>query len=410
MLNRSVDMKKQLLLIALAIHSLSAGAYTYFDDKPFEQAKQMADAWVKSQRLLGPALYRSRHAIDEACDKQWQIPLRTGTSRKEYPAEFFGYLKSEYGFEDRGTTVIYADEQTGLKPLDILVPSSDDPTSEKNIKELSMRENRLLGWNYWNDDERAPFKVKVGNRDTEVTVTPFKTCKGRVNTWFYPIPAVAILRTFITVPLMIFDQDITPDEALWMTLWVQGFEFEGQGTLNMLTLTRTFLGAVQGYMVGSATNSVIQAGTNGVQAMAKETAQQVAHSTATHAAKQAMIEAAKKQAEQMIQDTTLRAAATNMATRFGTNVVGQKTLSLEMIFAGTVFGKTDVWTFSKMIQLGADPTAAISLHRKLVAAGIQADFFIMDEERQKQFDAMLDRLDATRNGQENPKPDDLTQK
>lgn len=49
--------------------------------------------------------------------------------------------------------------------------------------------------------------------------------------------------------------------------------------------------------------------------------------------------------------------------------------------AGTAFEKADTWSFERMLELGADPLAAITLHQKLVNAGSAANAFVLDAER-----------------------------
>lgn len=393
---KSHTVKTLLFLIALLPSLMNvAHAYTFFDGKSIEEVKDIVNLWVKAQRLVGEALYRSREAMDDSCEKQWQIPITTGISHKEYPKEAFDFMKSEFNFDDKKPTVIYADKSTGLSPRDILLPVDGDDVSMKNIKEIGKQENRLIGWNYWNDAERSPFKVKVEGNVGEVTITPYQTCKGRVNVWIVPIPGGHDIyhRTFVTIPPENFKPDVTPDEVLWMTLWVQGFEVEGQGSMTMLTLSRFIFGAIQGYMAGSATNSVIQAGTKGVQNLARETASQVAQSTASRAAKEAVVEAAKSQAENMVKETMVKAVATDAAARFGSGAITNGPITMENFFVDSAFAKADVWAFSKLLKLGVKPDVVVSLHKKLVDANVTGSPFILTPDRQQQFDAMMDTLE-----------------
>lgn len=393
--NRNV---KTLLFLVVLLFTLTNPAYavhTIFDGKSVDDIKDIVTLWVKSQQLVGEALYRSREAMDDSCEKQWQIPITTGISRNEYPQEAFDFMKSEFNFDHKKATVIYADKSTGLSPRDILSPVEGDDVSAKNIKEIVRHENRLIGWNYWNDAERSPFKVKVEGTDGELTITPYQTCKGRVNVWIVPIPGGHDMyhRTFVTIPPENFKPDVTPDEVLWMTLWAQGFEVEGQGSMSMLTLSRTILGTIQGYMAGSATNSVIQAGTKSVQNLARETASQVAQSAASRAGKQAIVEAAKSQAEDMLKETMVKAVATNAAARFGSGAITNGPISMENFFVESAFAKADVWAFSKLLKLGVKPDVVVSLHKKLVDANVVGSPFILTPDRQQQFDAMMDAIE-----------------
>lgn len=393
--NRNVKTLLFLVVLLFTLTNPAYAVYTIFDGKSVDEIKDIATLWVKAQRLVGEALYRSREAMDDSCEKQWQIPITTGISHKLYPQEVFDFMKSEFNFDSQKATVIYADKSTGLFPRDILLPIEGDDFSVKNIKEMVRYENRLIGWNHGDDTERSPFKVKVEGKDGELTITPYQTCKGRVNVWIVPIPGKHdfFYRSFAIIPPENFKPDVSPDEVLWMTLWVQGFEVEGQGSMSMLTLSRAILGTVQGYMAGSATNSVIQAGTKSVQNLARETASQVAQSAASRAGKQAIVEAAKSQAEDMLKETMVKAVATNAAARFGSGAITNGPISMENFFVESAFAKADVWAFSKLLKLGVKPDVVVSLHKKLVDANVVGSPFILTPDRQQQFDAMMDAIE-----------------
>jgi hypothetical protein len=63
--------------------------------------------------------------------------------------------------------------------------------------------------------------------------------------------------------------------------------------------------------------------------------------------------------------------------------------------ASSAFDKADKWAFDRMTLLGMDPRAGAVLEKKLATAGASRNAFLLDDERQKQMDALIKGLPPT---------------
>ncbi|MFC3457789.1 hypothetical protein [Massilia haematophila] len=216
-------------------------------------------------------------------------------------------------------------------------------------------------------DRGVPFTLKLDSGE-ELTVSPFRLCRGRVLVAPPLDPALQRYHWTESVhPLEIVHQPLSADEAEWIVLWTQGLS-EGGGarmkTYAFMVGTFKWLSVLG---LGFATSSAVASARAGAAAGTSATGQIAATELAGQAA------------------SLMARSAANRASLSGVSRV-----------AAGVFDRADKWAFENMRRLGMDPRAGLSLHRKLVAQGAASNAFLLDEKRLRAMQALVAGLPGSR--------------
>jgi hypothetical protein len=230
-------------------------------------------------------------------------------------------------------------------------------------------------------DWGRPFSVTT-DKGRQVRITPFEVCRGYTRLAPPNTPEAQDYHWTLSVhPLEVVSIPVTPDEALWMTLWTQGVSEEGGVRMKAYHYGTKVVGTLYNIFT-------IASGLKGV-ALAADAAMKVAQSAATSAAteiiKKQLIdqassyaankarEQATSLAKQLTQQqvvSTLQAAAANRGSLGGVARI-----------AATIFDRADLWAFQRLQQLKGDPMAPFTLHQKLLESGLAANSLLLDPER-----------------------------
>lgn len=374
----------QNLVIGLATVSLigcSTPKYTIDDGRPVNEALLGQIRLLgQGEKLLRPAIVRSSALKDPDCSKQWELPFSVASSHEWEEDDRIAWVRALQ--VDERLTVISTtrnvDLDFGEKIVDI------DGYTKNDAGKMLQRLGDLR-------DSGDPFQVKTASGKT-VTVTPLQVCRGYTRLAPPSKPDFQDYHWLLSVhPLNLFNALVTPDEALWMVLWSQGVSEEGGGRMKTFHYSKEFLLT----MLDIASVAV---GVNAAAQAAKVAANQ-AISAAGNAATKAATEAAARQIIEQAGKEAAQAAAKEYAQRIGEEVVktvgkqitvvlrdtfiarmGLSVSSLSMV-SSTAFDEADAWAFDRMRQLGADPWAGATLHRKLLDRNLERNAFALDEER-----------------------------
>jgi hypothetical protein len=314
-------------------------------------------AYAAAAVALRPAIVRSASLNDSDCDTQYELPFEAITSDGVYNSDTKIAWMRAIGV-DENLNVIASVPSSGVRQGDIITGVAGQ--TERNGLELNeaLQEAR---------DSGEPFALQLDN-GKQVTITPFKVCRGHVVVASPLEPTLQQYHWTQTVhPLEVFRQPLTPDEAQWIELWTQGLSERGGGSMR----TYAFItGAAKwaavlalGFVTSGATTAVQGATAAGSSSAGSVAAVQIAGSAASITAQ----------------------AAANRASLSGVNRV-----------AASVFDRADQWAFESMQILGMDPRAGLTLHNKLRANKAVSNAFFLDEKRLANMRAMIAQLPATR--------------
>lgn len=380
-LSKIMWQRSALALVAAGLVGCSSVKYTVDDGRPVNETLLGNIRLLgQGERTLRPAIVRTGQLNDPDCSTQWELPFGVATSYEWDETDRVAWVRALQ--VDERLSVISAARGCGLDYGDKLVEV--DGYSKKDSNKMLVRLASLR-------DSGEPFPVKTAS-GREVTVTPFKVCRGYARLAPPSQPAFQDFHWLMsTHPLELFNPLVTPDEALWMVLWTQGLSEEGGAKMKTFHYGKEFLLT----MLDVASLAM------GVNAAAQ--AAKVAYSQAATAASSAATKAATEAvARQILEEAgkeAAQAAAKEYAQKIGEEVaksVGkQASVALRDTFlarmgfsvsslswvASTAFDDADAWTFDRMRKLGADPVAGASLHRKLMDRGLTRNTFVLDEER-----------------------------
>ncbi|MGU7779388.1 hypothetical protein [Burkholderia sp. PU8-34] len=317
--------------------------------------------YAQGTQALRPAIVRSADLHDKECSTQWELPFDTATSYAVKGDDAKVAWVRGAGVDEH-LRVIATSPVADVAPGDII--QAVDGYDSKNAIKMTVRLDKLR-------DEGDPFDMTLAN-GKPVHVTPLKVCRGRTllaqpgkhaemqdYRWLRSIHPEQIA----TVPL-------TPDEAQWVVLWTQGLSEEGGFRMKAYTFS---VGVVKLGAVAALTVATLGAGAAaGGAAMAAGAS--LGSAVGAVAAAEAPFVAAQIAAE----------AVANSATLHGVSWV-----------ASSAFDKADRWAFDRMTLLGMDPRAGEVLEQKLASAGASRNAFLLDDERQKQMDALVKGVPPT---------------
>lgn len=365
-----------LLLVLASLLTGCATTYTVDDGSPVDEKLLSAiRLYGKAEQTMRPQVARTAQLNDEQCDKQYELPFVVASSYKLPRKERIAWVR---GLQvDERLTIVAATEASGLRPGDKIREVDGDEGDPDDLL-LELMELR---------DDGDPFDLTLVDGRT-VRITPMQVCRGHFEITRPAAPDAQDYHWLQSVHAMsIFNDDITPDEALWMALWTQGLSEEAGARMKTYnfgmklaktTLTLASIASGVGAAANAASSAAAQyaateAGKQAAQAAGKELAKFAAEQMAD-AARKKMIEGAVKEiakaTAQELAVTALRSAAIFKSSLSGISWV-----------AGTRFYMADKWAFDRMAQLGADPLAAYTLHYKLASTMNAGNAFVFDEER-----------------------------
>ncbi|HEX8963642.1 MAG TPA: hypothetical protein VF801_11620, partial [Rhodocyclaceae bacterium] len=339
-------------LLAASLAGCRSMPYTLDDGRRIEESKLEAlRTFGKGRQALREALPRASPATRSGCETEWELPFAVASSDELPPAERVAWVRA-LNVDERATVVASA-AGTGLAPGDKLVGIDGERIESGMRMAAALAERRDAG---------RPFEVATA-AGRAVRTTPLRVCRGRAQVAAPATPDAQDYHWGYSVhPQEVFRADLSADEALWVVLWTQGLSAEGapsmmgyQYGVAPLRLVLNVAALLSG--AGAVAKAAQAAG----PAAASEVGAVVAKNVATGVA----VGIAKEKA-----GDAMSASSRNRAGLEGVAWV-----------AGTQFDKADRWCFERMAELGADPLAGFSLHRKLVASGSVGNAFVLDGER-----------------------------
>ncbi|MBI4984834.1 MAG: hypothetical protein HZC24_05690, partial [Rhodocyclales bacterium] len=337
---------------AAALGACSTMQYAVDDGRSVDEAL-LADirAYGKATQTLRPAIVRSAALRAPACEPAWELPFEIASSDDMDEDDKVAWVRALR--VDERLTVVAAAAPSPLAVGDRIV-DIDGYRSESGRKMTAALHERR--------DDGKPFRVTTA-AGRKLLVEPVRVCRGHVRAAAPTAPTRQDYHWGYSVhPLDVFRQDITPDEALWLVLWTQGLSEEGGARMKAYqygAVPAQVVAGVASFLAGIG--PLAKAAAAGTSAAASQAGVAVVKNVVAGQA----LGYAQEQAASMME-----ASSKNRASLDGVSWVG-----------GTVFDKADKWAFDAMRQLGADPLAAFSLHRKLIAAGSADNAFVLDAER-----------------------------
>lgn len=383
---------------ALLLAACGSVKYTVDDGRPVDATllaniRQLGEG----ERVLRPAIWRTRQLADQECSRQWELPFSVASSYDLKEDERVAWVRALQ--VDERLTVVSAIPESGLENGDKLV-ALDGYERQDSAKMLEKLQDLR--------DAGRPFPVRTA-RGRTLTVTPFSICRGYARLAPVNDPRLQDYHWLASVhPLDIFTPRLTPDEALWIVLWTQGLSEEGGARMKTFHYSKKFvltLIDIATFAVGlngaaqAAKVAADQAMTSAANAATRAASEQAARQLLENAAKNAAESAAKEYAQRVGEEV-----GKNVGKQVGSAVTesfvaraGFSVSSLSWV-ASTVFDQADAWAFERMRRLDANPVAGATLHRKLVERGLLNNAFALDDERmgslaiaarQSQHEAML---------------------
>lgn len=339
-------------LPALALPLLTACGsmqYTVDDQRPIDAAKLAAiKAYGQGSVVLQEAVARTA-ARPAECEKAWALPFAVASSDQLPVEDRIAWVRALQ--VDERPTVIAAASAAGLAVGERLAEVDGYHSDQAQRMFEALEERREAG---------RPFRVKTA-AGRVVTVAPLPVCRGLAR---IALPAQPTLQDYhwrqTTHPLEVFTQGLNADEALWVVLWTQGLSEEGGARMKAYKYGLAPLRVL--FNIATVVTGAGALARTGQGAVANEAGAVVAKGVATSVATSVAVDVAKEQA--------MAAASKNRASLEGVSWA-----------AGTVFDKADKWAFARMSELGADPLAPFTLHRKLAEQGSFGNAFVLDAER-----------------------------
>ena len=340
------------------------------------------------QRALVPAIVRSAALKDPNCDTQWELPLGVATAYEWKADDRVAWVRG-LGVDERLTVIAAAAPLTidpGDKILEIDGYRTDD-TAKMFTRLMDRR------------DSGKPSKLKL-LRAGNVTVQPVQVCRGHVRLAPPNSPEAQDYHWEMSVhPLQVPETRLTADEALWVTLWTQGISEEGGARMKTfhygkkLVTTLVDLASLVGGVTAVVNAATAAAAGAAAAAATTAAASQVATSVASTAAKNAVLSqieklavtdataAARAQALSAFESSLKDIAQRHALTALEEAAANRASLSGVAWVAGTVFDRADRWAYTRLVQLGGDPLAPLTLHYKLSQSEAAHNAFALDSER-----------------------------
>lgn len=361
-----------LVLLLAVLTGCSTTKYTVDDGRPVNEALLgQIRSYGAGEKAVRQAIGRSAGLQDKDCDKQWELPFAVASSYGWDSADDRVAWARALNVDER-VTLIDVLPDSGLAVGDRIeaVAGYGRENSEKMLQELALKR-----------DAGQSFELRlVGGR--RVPVQPFAVCRGY--TRFAPpsTPQAQDYHWLMSLhPLEVPSAGLSEHEALWLVLWTQGLSEEGGARMKTYHYAVALAGAI--YDVAT-----LASGLKGA-ALAADAAMKVAQSAAANAAteilKKQLIDQATAMAARRVRNE-LTEAAQNLTKKqviglMQAAAVNRGSLGGVARVAATAFERADAWAWSRMGRLGADPTAAFTLHQKLIEKGLAANAMVLDPDR-----------------------------
>ncbi len=353
------------LAVATLLTACGSIQYTVDDGRHVDEA-MLANirTLAGGEQTIRPAIVRSATLKTTACETQWELPFAVASNDGLGMDERIAWVRALK--VDERLTVIASTPESELDMWDKIVSINGYQSNSGEKMNQVLMERR---------DDGKPFQVTTAEGRT-VSVTPFLVCRGHTTIASSSKPAAQDYHwSYSTHPLEVFREPLTEDEALWVVLWTQGLSEEGGFRMKAYQYARIFVAvAAVATGIGALSRSSQVAGAAaGEEAHAAVAAQSAGATMANAVGIQIAKSVVASQAASIAQQQAANAMAASSKNR----------ASLEGVAwaAGTAFAKADTWSFGRILELGADPMAAITLHQKLIIAGSAANAFVLDTER-----------------------------
>ncbi len=340
------------------------------------------------QRVLVPAVMRTAALHDPDCDTQWELPLGVATAYGWKADDRVAWVR---GLNvDERLTVIAAAPPLAVDPGDKVLEIEGHHTDDTEEMFTRLMDRR---------DSGKPFKVRLLHAGA-VTVQPVQVCRGHVRLAPPNQPEAQDYHWEMSVhPLQVPAVRLSPDEALWVALWTQGVSEEGGTRMKTFHYGKKVITTLidLASLVGGVTAVVNAASTAAAGAAAAAATQVAATQVATAAATTAAKNAALNQITQVVVSDAAAAARAQALSSFESSLkdiaqrhalatleeaaANRATLSGVAWVAGTVFDRADRWAYTRLVQLGGDPLAPLTLHFKLSQAETARNAFALDSDR-----------------------------
>ncbi|NEX60703.1 hypothetical protein [Noviherbaspirillum galbum] len=366
---------------ALLLAACSAPKYTVDDGRQIDPVLlRNLNAYKTGHAALRNAAIRSSALRDAECDKQWEFPVVFASSKGMEENERVAWVRVA-GVDERLTVLASAiapQLEPGDKILRINDSSSVDP---KPALEAIAR---------WQENGTA-FSV-VTHNGKKVEVKPVEVCRGHPEIAPPASPLVQDYHWLKSVhPLELFQEGLTDDEALWITLWTQGLSEEAGARMKTFHYGTSI---AKGIFNIATTVAGVKGAVMAAQAAVK-TAQSAATTLAVEQVKKQLANEASDQVmasvrESIINNTKKMLIQKQAADQMALAAANRGSLSGVSWVAASAFDKADQWALERIRKLNADPLAAFTLHQKLIGAGYSANAFLFDAER---LDTLMTRAD-----------------
>ncbi|WP_019143100.1 hypothetical protein [Noviherbaspirillum massiliense] len=363
-------------LVLCLLASGCATRYTVDDGSPVDEKLLAAiRTYGKAEQTLRPSIIKSAQLKDKDCDKQWELPFVVASSYDLPRMERIAWVR---GLQvDERLTIIAATPESGLQPGDKIqrIDGTKDDADELFEKLMDLR------------DDGDEFTLTLSDL-RKVKIKPIEVCRGHVEVTKPKDPNAQDYHWLKSTHAMsIFEQDLTPDEAMWVVLWTQGLSEEAGARMKtyhygMKVVKTTLTVASIASGVGAAANAASAAAAQYAASEAgKAAAQAAGKELANYAAEQVADAVRKKALEAAIKEIAKATAQEIAVGALRTAAIFKSSLSGISWVAGTGFYMADKWAFDRMARLGADPLAAYTLHYKLASRSQAENAFVFDEER-----------------------------
>lgn len=383
-MTHSQALRTKIVTILIALFSaMLAGcaAPVYTTDDGSEVDEKLLSSirqYGKAEQTVRPQIIKTAELKDPDCSTQWELPFSVATSYDKPQMDKIAWVRG-IGVDERLTVISVAKGvglELGEKIKELDGYHSED--AEDMLEELAeLRE------------DGDPFEV-VTSTGKKVLINPVEICRGYFQiTNPYALDAQEYHWLQSTHPLSLFNQELTPDEALWVVLWTQGLSEEAGARMKTyhygMKLVKTAVTVASiASGVGAAANAASAAAANVAATEATKAAAQAAGKEVVKFAAQEVADSVRRKMVEAAAKEIAKSAAQDIAIVSVQNAaMFRGSLSGISYVAGTGFYMADKWAFDRIEKLGGDPLSAYTLHFKLASHAQADNAFVFDEERLK---------------------------
>lgn len=366
-----------ILAVTVLLTGCAGPKYTVDDGSAVdEKLLSTIKTYGKASQIIRPAVVKTAELKDEGCSTDYELPFAVADSYDLPHMDKIAWVRG-LGVDERLTVISVGDPATGLTVGDKI--EELDGYSRENTEKMRIELEELR-------DDGDDFEMKLAG-GKKVKIKPLKVCRGLAQIAAAYKPEVQDYHWLkITHPLSIFEQDITPDEAMWMVLWTQGLSEEAGMRMKtyhygvrLLKTGITIASIASG--VGAVANAASSVAAQAAAAEAGKQAAQAAGKAVTEFAAQQAIDSVRNRileaGKELLKSTAQDVALDTMKT----TVLFRNSLSGISWVGSTGFYMADKWAFDRMAKLGYDPMAAFTLHFKLASNAKAGNAFVFDDER-----------------------------